>query len=142
VKGERHMMSRDDYKEMAAELRRMSVWLDEDPTLCKRAADAIEELLESANEQTSIIRVETPLGALIARPSHGEPDYPGIYIDLRRMDADHDCLLDLIEYTSNEADIEGGSIISRVYGDAQEDEYTDRIVHRGIEDYFRMEEAE
>lgn len=105
-----------------------------------QAAEAIEELIEKAEKQANIIRVETPLGILIARSSYGGPDYPGIYVEIRRPDADKDLSLALVEFTETEADIpKTGHIITRVYGDALADEYTNRVVHEKIEDYFMIE---
>lgn len=136
-------MTKEYFEQLAAELRKYGTTkgcvIGRHMGIMDNAADAIEELLEKAEVQANIIRVETPLGALIARPSYGEPDYPGIFIDLRRTDADQDCLLALIEYTDSEGDVEGGNIISRVFGDSIEDEYTDRIVHTNIEEFFRTE---
>ena len=106
----------------------------------RQAADAIEQLLAEIERLTSNNRVETPLGALIARPVGVGGEYPGIWIDLRRPDADHDLGLALVEYTGSEADLEDyGHIITRVWGD-DGDEYTDRIVHTHIEEYFKTEE--
>ena len=145
-------MTMEDYTHLAERLRRYSTMheamrsageIDSEEDLERQAAEAIEELIENAEKRANIIRVETPLGTLIARPSYGEPDYPGIYIDIRRTDADQDLLLALVEFTATEADLPGiGHIVSRVYGDSLADEYTDRVVHEGIEDYFRMEEVE
>ena len=135
------MMTKEDYKQLAVELRQMSGWLDEYPALCKRAADAIDELLEMAEERTSIIRVETPLGALIARDSGFGPENPGISIDLRRPDADQDLALDLVECTT-EHNVEGRQIVTRVYPSAMRADPDDAIIHVGIEEYFRTEAAE
>ena len=84
------------------------------------------------------IVVETPLGNLIAYPS-GDPDYPGIWIDLRRKGCDINCGLTLVEVTKTEADLsdEESHVITRVWENAMEAEYADRIVHREIEEYFR-----
>lgn len=143
------MMTIEDYKHLVAELRRFAKKHEEPPygraiegeeDLERQAADAIDELIGKADAQASIIRVETPLGALIARPSYCEPDYPGIYVDIRRPDADQDLALALVEFTATEGDLpDTGHIITRVYGDALDDEYTDRVVHEKIEDYFKVE---
>lgn len=143
------MVTMEDYKYLAARLRhyarqheimRCGEGNDSEEDLERQAADAIEELIEMAEKQANIIRVETPLGALIARPSYGEPDYPGIYVDIRRRDADQDLALALVEFTATEGDLPAaGHIITRVYGDAMADEYTDRVVHDKIEDYFNVE---
>lgn len=142
-------MTMEDYKYLAARLRHYAAMhekmrrvngIDGEEGLEQQAAYAIEELIEKAEKQANIIRVETPLGALIARPSYGEPDYPGIYIDIRREDVDQDLLLALVEFTATEGDLpDDGHIITRVYRDSLDDEYTDRVVHEKIEDFFKIE---
>lgn len=89
------------------------------------------------------VRVETPLGAIIARASN-DPENPGIWIDLRRPDADCDLQLALVEFTADEGDLleKEGHIITRVWSDGNKQSYTERIIHKGIEDYFRMEDVE
>ena len=42
--------------------------------------------------------------------------------------------------TATEEDLKGGHIITRAYGNALGDEYTDRIVYKHIEDWFDVEE--
>lgn len=80
--------------------------------------------------------VETPFGTLMAY-SKGEPDNPGICIDLCRDGAVVDAPLILTEYTATEGDVEeGGHIISRVWGAATEEDYSERTVHTNIELFF------
>lgn len=100
------------------------------------AADAILELLEELNRHGNTVEVDTPKGTLVARDSGGEPDYPGIHIFLRR--GSDECLLDLVEYTATEGDAKGTQIISRVYGDGLKDEYTIRIIHTNLAEYFEQ----
>lgn len=94
-----------------------------------------------SNEIVKDLRVETPLGALLARVQ-GDPDHPGIYIDLRRQDADQDLLLALVEFCEDEGDLPDGKhcIITRVWDEAMQDEYSYRHIHKGIEDYFKTDE--
>lgn len=91
--------------------------------------------------QSTDLRVETPLGAIIVRINNN-PKYPGVWIDLRRTDADQDMPLALVEFCCDEADLPDGqpNLITRVWGDGMQDDFTDRIVHKGIEEYFRIEE--
>ena len=88
----------------------------------------------------SILRVETPLGAIIARPYY-DSSYPGIWIDLRRPNVDSDMSVALIECTPAE-DERGPELVTHVWGDAAQEDQTARIVHKDIEDYFRLEDAE
>ena len=82
------------------------------------------------------LRVATPLGTLIVYASN-DPEYPGIYIDLRRDGFDVDMPVALVETTETEADqADGVFLISRAWGDATSDEYTDRVVHKNIERFF------
>ena len=107
------------------------------------AADAIEELLALLSESVKreqIVRVPTPIGELIARPSDYGSDYPGIWIDLRRDGINQDMAVCLVEYTDTEADLQPeGHLISRVYGNGAKDEYTDRIIIEKIDEFFRTE---
>lgn len=96
-----------------------------------------------ANEIPPALRVETPLGALIVR-AQGDPDHPGIFVDLRRQDADQDLLLTLVEFCEDEGDLPDGKhcIITRVWDKAMQDEYAYRHVHKGIDEFFVIEEGE
>lgn len=96
-----------------------------------------------ANEIPPALRVETPLGALIVR-AQGDPDHPGIFVDLRRQDADQDLLLTLVEFCEDEGDLPDGKhcIITRVWDEAMQDEYAYRHVHKGIDEFFVIEEGE
>lgn len=62
------------------------------------------------------LHVNTPFGVLMAY-SKGEPDNPGICIDLCRAGAAVDAPLVLTEYTATEGEVEEGSTSSPVYGD-------------------------
>ena len=80
--------------------------------------------------------VETPFGTLVAYSS-SDPYYPGIYIDLRRDGFPEDMPVALIESTDTEADAEGkGNLITRVWGDGKEQDYTDRIIHKNMDEFF------
>lgn len=88
------------------------------------------------------LREETPLGAIIARAAT-DPGHPGIYIDLRRTDADADMPLVLVEFSADDTDFPDGdkNIITRVWGDSRDESYTQRVVHRNVEEYFATEEV-
>ena len=94
-----------------------------------------------SNEIVKDLRVETPLGAIIARVSD-DLDHPGIWVDLRRSDADQDLNLALMEFTKDESDLPEGqsNIITRVWANGQNSEYTDRHIHQGIEEFFKIAE--
>lgn len=86
--------------------------------------------------------VETPLGTLVAYAGT-DPAYPGIYIDLQRNGFGIDAPLALVEFTETEADMENeGNIISRIWGDVSEEDYSERIVHTGIADFFSAEDVD
>ncbi len=87
----------------------------------------------------TILRVETPLGALIARRTYG-PDNPGIWLDLRRPDVDSDMPLAFVEYTPAEGE-RGPEIITSVWGDEKQEDCIEKVVHEGIEDFFKIEDA-
>ena len=115
------MKSKDEYINLVEELRKRGLSngsaLGSHSGLADEAADAIEDLLSGVDFQTNIITVKTPLGTLIARPSGGEPDYPGILVEMRRPFIRGDLELALVEYTDDECDHDGGHIITRVYGE-------------------------
>lgn len=80
--------------------------------------------------------VETPFGTLVAYSSV-DSDYPGIYIDLRRDGFVEDMPVALVESTETEGDTpEGRNLITRVWGDGKEQDYTDRVIHKHIEEFF------
>ncbi len=93
-------------------------------------------------EVPSAMRVETPLGAIIVR-AECDPEHPGVWIDLRRPDADQDMPLAIVEFSADDTDFPDGdrNIITRVWGDSRAAGYTDRVVHKNIEEYFATEEA-
>ena len=87
--------------------------------------------------------VDTPLGAIIVRTAY-DPEHPGVWIDLRRPDVDCDMSVALIEFSSDDSDYPDGqpNLITRVWGDSKQEDYTTRVVHEGIEEFFRIEEVE
>lgn len=102
--------------------------------------DARATSKQPAPEVSAItLRTETPLGAIIAR-SATDPNHPGIYIDLRRGVDDPDMPLALVEFAADEADMPA-ALITRVWGNATQEDYTERVVHQNIERYFTTEEV-
>ena len=97
----------------------------------KATANKAQELPNNA--------VETPNGWIVAVPSH-DKEYPGIWIMLRpngKDREDEELVLALIEYTETEWDYPEGQLITRVYGDGLNEEYTHRVVHTNINEYFK-----
>lgn len=78
------------------------------------------------------LRKGTPLGTLKAYPST-DPAHPGIYIDLILPETGAEIPLVLVEYcgaSDQDTDLpEKESVITRVWGDSMQEDYTDRIVH-------------
>ncbi|WP_191400072.1 hypothetical protein [Flavonifractor sp. An306] len=72
--------------------------------------------------------VETPKGILMATAAT-DPIHPGISIEMHRTDNDYELLLALVE-------LDGADIVSRIWGDANVEDYTCKEVHRGIEAAF------
>lgn len=94
----------------------------------------------AANGAEETLRVETKLGTLVAYPSK-DPAHPGIYIDLKREGIPYAAPIALVEYTDDDSDPETGEdlpaeIVSRTWGDALVDEYTDRVSIKNIEPFF------
>lgn len=77
------------------------------------------------------ISVETPLGTLYAGKTSFGPEYPGIYIDFQPKGKDYTLGAVITEVTESESDLETDTphLITRVWGDCREDEYSERIVH-------------
>lgn len=106
----------------------------------------VKEVQDNAPERNykvgdnSEIRVNTPVGTLIARPSC-DSYYPGIWIDLYRSDAECDMGVALIEcpYAKEGQERE---LVTRVWGDGLEEDYTDKIVHENVDEYFRQIEED
>ncbi len=89
------------------------------------------------NAEEHRLIIPTPLGALVARHSGGDPDNPGVWLELRRDGYAEDAPLTLVEFTETEADASGQHIITWTWDDVRRDEHQTRVVHEGIEEYFR-----
>lgn len=96
---------------------------------------------EAKTSESPALHVETPLGAITARLSGYGDEYPGIWVELIR-EKGGDVGLALVEYTETEGDLTGGHVITRVYGDAMNDEYTDRVVHKQIDKWYEEVESD
>ena len=70
--------------------------------------------------------VKTPLGDLIVEEAV-DPEHPGVYVDMGSDDGE--IPLALVEFCKDEADADRPSIITRVWGDSEKEDYTDRVVH-------------
>jgi hypothetical protein len=77
------------------------------------------------------LKVKTPLGTLIAEPTRDD-DYPGIFIDLKGPDTTVHMNLVCTEYNA-----EKKSIITHVWGDAEQEDPTNDVTHVGVEEYFK-----
>ena len=100
--------------------------------------------MAAANGAEEMLCVETKLGTLVAYPSK-DPAHPGIYIDLKRDGISYAAPIALVEYTDDDGDPETGEtrpaeIVSRTWGDAMADEYTDKVSVKNIEKFFTEEE--
>ncbi len=98
----------------------------------------------AANGAKEMLCVETKLGTLVAYPSR-DPAHPGIYIDLKREGIPYSALIALIEYTDDDSDPATGEvlpaeIVSRTWGNAMADEYTDKVSVKNIEKFFTTED--
>ncbi len=94
------------------------------------AADAIAEKL-CGEAQKKRLMVKTPLGEIVAEAST-DPDNPGVWVSLYQFIEDRMLRLALVEYTADEADVDGHAIITRIWQNAKADEYTNRIIHEGF----------
>ncbi len=94
------------------------------------------EPFEGVTPELDEMIVETPMGSLVIYRSH-DTEYPGVYIDLRRDGCDCDAPLTMVEFTATECDQDEPAIITRVWDDVRKEDHQTRVVHSGIEEYFR-----
>lgn len=87
--------------------------------------------------------VDTPLGTIVVKTAV-DAEHPGIYLDLRRSDSKYDIPLVVVEFSADDVDRPEGeqNIITRIWGNANQEGYTNRVIHEGIENFFRAEEPE
>lgn len=102
-----------------------------------RIINAIKTL-DGMLQETGKLTVETPMGTMIAY-ALCDPSDPGILIDLHRQGYESDAPLCMVEYTEAEGDAEGPHLITRVWEDVRSMEYTDRIIHEKMDEFFRGE---
>lgn len=115
----------------------------------KRTKTSVTETKEAVTDAAAsgardTLCVETKLGTLVAYPSK-DPEHPGIYIDLKRKGRPYIAPISLVEYTDNDSNMETGNgcsavIISRTWGNATAEEYTDKVPVQNIEEFFAIEE--
>lgn len=99
----------------------------------RNAADAIKFLLEENKRLKTSVETNTPLGTLFVEPS-SDPEYPGIWIVLKRNGIDKSLALVECDTTDN------SRLFAWIWGNEQED-YTHKIAYNEIEEYFkRMKE--
>jgi hypothetical protein len=91
----------------------------------------------ASTEVPSALRVETPLGAIIVRT---DMDEDGVWVDLRRPDADQDMPLVYASCSPRTKTTEP-LITVRVGGEGRKGHVDEEIVMDGIEDYFRTEDV-
>lgn len=83
------------------------------------------------------LTIETPLGTIVVAKAV-DPNHPGVYIDLKRPGCEVDMPLAMVEFDHEESDLPEGQarIISRIWGDAMQEDYTVRVVHENVEKFF------
>lgn len=104
--------------------------------------DAYNTLLAGLYDMP-VASAETPLGTIVVKKVFDE-EHPGFYIDLRKSGCDAepddmpDAPLALVEFCKDEGDRQDGEqcIITRVWGDVRKEDYTSRVVHKGVKEYF------
>lgn len=121
---------------------------DELDEACRMACDALRLYSQSFQREYSLnaataeklgretpktrLSVKTPLGDIVAEAST-DPDNPGVWVSLHQDGEDYEPTLALVEYTADEGDMSKSALITRVWRDTEQDEYTDRVVHTGLE---------
>ncbi len=89
------------------------------------------------------LEVDTPLGTIIAEGAN-DGEHPGIWLSLIREDGRAEIPIAIVESVADEGDLPEGesNLITRVWGDGKQREYTDRVVHKGIGGCPRTGDAE
>lgn len=87
------------------------------------------------DDNNIIARVNTPLGEIVVKPST-DPLYPGIYIDLHRGDSSCDAPLAMVECVPEGYISDKHEIITRVWQNAEDEGYSQKVVHYGIQEFF------
>lgn len=83
-------------------------------------------------------KVQTPLGELVVYAST-DRHHPGVYIDLRRYGSVVSAPVAMVEYSNDDADVEGEHLITRTWDNCNKENYGTRVVHEGVEDFFKEE---
>lgn len=76
------------------------------------------------------LEVRVPEGELVVYPS-GDPDYPGVHIELKKNDIPYMLNLTTVEYNKDKSDY-----ITHVWGDALKEDTTHEIHHTHVSEYF------
>lgn len=88
---------------------------------------SIQWSIEMEPMDDASLTANTPMGTLVGELAT-ESEHPGISVDLdvngKRIP------LALVEFCNDEGDLEDPHIITRVWGDEQIEDYTDRVVHK------------
>lgn len=82
------------------------------------------------------VKVSTPAGEIVIKIGT-DSTYPGVYIDLRRGKCDCDAPLAMVEYTPDETETREPAVVTRVWNDVRKEDHQTRVVHQGIEEYFK-----
>ena len=107
---------------------------------------AQKQAKETAADADGVLKVETPAGTLLAQPVI-DSKFPGIAISLTRPGAEIGRMLALTEFCSGDntdcPDFPAmdDEVITRVWGDGLNEDYTTRVVHENIEKFFEQEKT-
>ena len=107
---------------------------------------AQKQAKETAADADGVLKVETPAGTLLAQPVI-DSKFPGIAISLTRPGAEIGRMLALTEFCSGDNTdcpdfpATDDEVITRVWGDGLNEDYTTRVVHENIEKFFEQEKT-
>ncbi len=88
-------------------------------------------IMEAAGKMTE---TKTPVGTIVAKPCT-DKENPGLWIELYRPESKAGMSLALVEYSGEDKEL-----VTRVWGNAQSEDYTDKVPHNYIEEYFAEDE--
>lgn len=87
------------------------------------------------------MEIKTSIGTLVVRETT-DSEYPGVDIVLMKPGIPYEMNVALVEVSQAEGDDLAGKLVTRVWGDANQEDYTHLAVHKNVEMYFNADESE
>lgn len=85
------------------------------------------------------MKIKTSIGTLVVRETT-DSEYPGVDIVLMKPGIPYEMNVVLVEVSQAEGDSLAGKLVTRVWGNADQEDYTHRVIHENVEMYFGTED--